>query len=431
MTDITLTDKQSAAISAIKDWFLNRTKEQRIYRLFGYAGTGKSTILKYALQELNLSMDGVTPDVVVCCFTGKAVMVLRKKNTPARTIHSTIYAVSEASDDEFAKVHDQIREIEKSMSGISGIDRITLDAMLKQKHQDLRDMKKPRFGLNDQSVIRDCKLVVLDECSQVGPDLAADIMSFGKPVLVLGDPGQLPPIRGEGYFTQATPDILLTEIHRQAQDSAIIRLATMARNGQYIPFGQHSELVWKMRQRDVEPEMLNHADVVATGMNATRLMLNNAMRRAHGRSTTIPLPEDRIMCLRNDNENGLINGMFLKLSEIEERDDMCFSAMIHTEDDEPIGPPRKDGTHRKFDIYTGHFLDHVMMDPDRNDRDWKIKKRLVECTFGNSATTYKLQGSGFRNIVYWDDGFGRTREMRCMQNYTAITRAEEGLLIAE
>lgn len=53
-----------------------------------------------------------------------------------------------------------------------------------------------------------------------------------RPILVLGDPGQLPPIKGEGAFTDAESDIMLTEIHRQAAESAIIRLATMAREGQ-------------------------------------------------------------------------------------------------------------------------------------------------------------------------------------------------------
>ena len=64
---------------------------------------------------------------------------------------------------------------------------------------------------------------------------------------MLGDPGQLPPIKGAGAFTEAAPDVMLTEIHRQAGESAIIRLATMARQGEPIPYGAHDDHVWKMR----------------------------------------------------------------------------------------------------------------------------------------------------------------------------------------
>ena len=115
-------------------------------------------------------------------------------------------------------------------------------------------MKKPRFALNPQSDAAHAKLIVLDEVSMVGEEMARDLMSFGKPILVLGDPGQLPPIKGEGAFTKDAPDIMLTEIHRQAGESAIIRLATMARQGEPIGFGQYDTFVWKMRKMDVTPE---------------------------------------------------------------------------------------------------------------------------------------------------------------------------------
>lgn len=92
MTDITPSDTQARAIAAIKDWFENRTHESQVYRLFGYAGSGKSTVLKFALDELGLEphrgdRDGgdCVPGVVTATFTGKAALVLRRKGTPART----------------------------------------------------------------------------------------------------------------------------------------------------------------------------------------------------------------------------------------------------------------------------------------------------------------------------------------------------------
>ena len=148
--------------------------------------------------------------------------------------------------------------------------------------QALSGMKKPRFALNPQSDAAHARLIVLDEVSMVGEEMARDLLSFKKPILVLGDPGQLPPINGEGAFTRDPPDVMLTEIHRQAGESAIIRLATMARQGEPIGFGCHDAHVWKMRKMDVTPEQALRGGQVICGKNATRLQLNNAMRAAAG-----------------------------------------------------------------------------------------------------------------------------------------------------
>ena len=77
----------------------------------------------------------------------------------------------------------------------------------------------------DEAPASEAKLIIIDECSMVDAELGRDLMSFGVPVLVLGDPAQLPPIQGGGYFTEAEPDAMLTEVHRQAFDNPIVRLS--------------------------------------------------------------------------------------------------------------------------------------------------------------------------------------------------------------
>ena len=208
-----------------------------MFRLFGYAGSGKTTVLKFALDELGLSphrsaKDGrCVPGVVTATFTGKAALVLTRKGTPARTIHSLIYSVIEATEEEIEEAARKIAMAEREALRLTGFARTTADAAIEAMRQGLSAMKHPRFALNPQSDAADARLIVLDEVSMVGEEMARDLMSFGKPILVLGDPGQLPPIRGEGAFTRDEPDVMLTEIHRQAAESAIIRLATMARRG--------------------------------------------------------------------------------------------------------------------------------------------------------------------------------------------------------
>ena len=165
-----------------------------------------------------------------------------------------IYSVTEATEEEIEAAAKTIREAEDAARRMSGFDRTTAEAAIEAMRQALSAMKHPRFALNPQSDAADARLIVLDEVSMVGDEMARDLMSFGKPILVLGDPGQLPPIKGEGAFTRDEPDVMLTEIHRQAAESAIIRVATMARKGEPIGFGVYAAHVAKLRKGDITPE---------------------------------------------------------------------------------------------------------------------------------------------------------------------------------
>lgn len=438
MTDITPSDSQAAAIGGIKHWYCNDTEAQQVFRLFGFAGSGKSTVLKFALEELGLEPhksggDGSScvPGVVTATFTGKAALVLRRKGTPARTIHSLIYSVIEATEEEVEEAKKKVEQAERDALRLAGFERTAAEAAIEAMRQGLAQMKRPRFALNPQSDAASAKLIVLDEVSMVGEEMARDLMSFKKPILVLGDPGQLPPIKGEGAFTRDPPDIMLTEIHRQAAESAIIRLATMARQGEPIGFGRYDDHVWKMRKLDVTPEQCLRGGQVICGMNATRLQLNNALRRAAGfDGGWLPTgPDEKIICLKNQNDLGLINGMFVTLRDIVDEGSHFFSATVIDEDGNPIGPPTSDGGRGRLRIYKGHFEDHIAFDKDRHDRDWKVKRQLTEATFGWAITGHKSQGSQWENVIVWDDGLGRSEQDRRRWLYTVITRAEKGLVI--
>ncbi|PCH72392.1 MAG: exodeoxyribonuclease V [Rhodobacteraceae bacterium] len=437
MTSFTPSAQQSAAIRLTREWFETRTHAQQVLRLFGYAGSGKSTVLKFVLDELGLSPHrsdregGCMPGVVTATFTGKAALVLSRKGTPARTIHSLIYSVSEATEEEIEAATRKVRAAEIEIRTLSGFDRTAAEAGIEAMRQALSAMKKPRFALNPESDAADARLIVLDEVSMVGEDMARDLMSFGKPILVLGDPGQLPPIKGAGAFTNVAPDIMLTEIHRQAAESAIIRLATMAREGQPIGFGSYDAHVAKMHKGDITPEQALCGGQLICGMNATRLQLNNGMRAAAGLGgTTIPSGAgEKIICLKNQNDLGLINGMFLTLEDIVDEGSLYFSAVVTDEDGRRVEPTDHKGRAGRLRIYKGHFEDHIAFDRDRNDRDWKDKKHLTEATYGWAITAHKAQGSQWENVIVWDDGLGRSELDRRRWLYTAITRAERGLVL--
>jgi exodeoxyribonuclease-5 len=206
----------------------------------------------------------------------------------------------------------------------------------------------------------------------------------------------------------------------------------MARQGEPIGFGRYDDHVWKMHKTDVTPEQALRGGQVICGLNATRLQLNNAMRRAAGFGDGGWLPSgpgEKIICLKNQNDLGLINGMFLSLSDIVDEGSHYLSAVVTDEDGNRIGAPQADGSRGRLRIYKGHFEDHVAFDRQRHDRDWKLKKGLTEATFGWAITGHKAQGSQFPTVVVWDDGLGRTELDRRRWLYTAITRAEWGLVI--
>lgn len=419
--------QQAAAIAAIENWFRRRTRDQQVFRLFGYAGTGKTTITRHAIGELGLEpMDrtGGAGGVLYAAFTGKAALVMTRKGTPASTIHSLIYKVSEATPEEIERVTRELETLRKGVRAMGPAERSFAETQIRRLELRLADIHQPRFILNEQSLVRDADLIVLDEVSMVGAEMASDLLAFGKPILVLGDPGQLPPIKGDGAFTDADPDVMLTDIHRQAETSAIIRLATLARQSMPIPYGEHDDFVWKMRRSDIGPHQFLKGGQVICGRNATRLFLNTAMKQAAGFPDAYPRGlGEKIICLKNRHDLGLVNGMFLDLSDIRDESPLAFSASVRTEDGTSV-PGRQW-------FYKGHFDDHVAYDAERLRRDWRDMRGLVESVWGYAITCHKAQGSQWENVIVYDDGLGRTAEDRARWLYTAITRAEQGLVILD
>src|ERR1051325_10116299 len=222
---------QDAALKAVAAWLKakpGRNNTPPVFRLFGYAGTGKTTLAKHIAA-------GVDGKVLFAAFTGKAASVMRQKGcVGASTIHSLIYRARESREE------------------------------------------PPSFDLWHDSPAAKARLIVIDECSMVDAELGRDLLSFGAPVLVLGDPAQLPPIQGGGFFTEQPPDAMLTEVHRQAADDPIIHLSMAVREGEWIEPGRYgdSEVV---RKASLDPARVLDADQVLLGRNATRRAYNGRM----------------------------------------------------------------------------------------------------------------------------------------------------------
>jgi exodeoxyribonuclease V len=359
--------QQDQALQAISAWHKAARKGRGapLFRLFGYAGTGKTTLAKHIAEDIE-------GDVLFAAFTGKAAAVMRDKGCgEAQTLHSLIYRARETKTEE------------------------------------------PSFVLNRSSDVKKASLVIIDECSMVDSELGNDLMSFGVPVLVLGDPAQLPPVKGGGFFTEAEPDIMLTEVHRQAVDNPIIRLSMLAREGESLPYGEFGESR-VIPRADINAETILAADQVLVGRNETRRRYNMRIRQLRGFTDTMPAQEEKLVCLRNNRQKGLLNGSTwtVKLAS-ERRGDLI---QLRVAPDEGTGPSVK------VAVLT------AMFEGRGEEIPWEIRRHTDEFDYGYALTVHKAQGSQWDRLVLFDESFA-FREHRARWLYTAVTRAAKALTV--
>src|SRR5262249_58130307 len=130
--------------------------------------------------------------------------------------------------------------------------------------------------INLDSLARRTQLIVIDEASMVNEKIGRDLLRFGVPIIVIGDPAQLPPVEGAGFFTTDEPDFMLTEIHRQARDSPIIKMATIVREGGLLPVGDYGDGSRVIHLNDYKDYRDVPVDQILVGRNVTRRNINSA-----------------------------------------------------------------------------------------------------------------------------------------------------------
>lgn len=395
-----LSIQQGQAKDKVVEWYNGGASSPQVFRLFGYAGTGKTTIAKDVVASLSAR-------AVFGAYTGKAASVLRKKGNPANTIHSLIYKVNEPDEE---KIHDLKQKLEECK----------VPALRKALQREFEEANKPTFSLRDKDELKDIDLIVIDEVSMVGEQLGQDLLSFDKKILVLGDPAQLPPIDGGGFFTSAKPDFLLTEIHRQARDNPIITMATLVRQGHRLKKGSYGDS--KCIDRREENEDPSNFEQLIVGLNRTRKDWNARYRDLFGWTSSTPEQGEKVICLKNNKERGLLNGTQWRVGQAEDRGYAIAMEIFPWE--EEYDPTKR-----------GLLVEAHQFDTDFKQLMWYERSKAEEFDFGYAITCHKAQGSQWKTVYIANESYvfaGRNGKPDYSRNwlYTALTRAEERVVVA-
>jgi exodeoxyribonuclease-5 len=379
--EITPTEEQFQAIKEIKKWFNTKKNRKPYFSMLGVAGTGKSSIIPFIIDELKLNEN----TAAVCSFTGKAALVLKRRGISfAKTIHQTIYDI---------KIN-----------------------VLPDGKKEVVFRRKKRLDKT--------KLIIVDEASMIDQKIHNDLSSYRLPILYIGDPFQLPPISGN-WNVMEQADFEIKTILRQAKENPIIRAADLIRRGEIIPYCS-SELFTKIPHSKFEFGMLKNYEQIAVGKNNEREEFNNRYRREilniHGNN---PQPGEKLVVLHNNYFENLFNGQCVFLGEHCSMTKQKNQYYYHLEYIDEL---------ELTDVVcalTSNGYKHGLFTLGLSTDDFsEHEKDIIHADFGYALTVHKMQGSQWNSVAVFDKGFGIWQKgLHERWLYTAITRAKEKVLI--
>jgi len=388
-----LTNKQE---EGLKEALIRYNNQEKFVTISGYAGTGKSTLVRFIIEALDVEES----KVAYATYTGKAAEVLRKKgNKNAMTLHRLLY-----------------NSIPRRGGGFIRIPKKFLEYTV----------------------------IVVDECSMVPKSMIELLLAHKVFVIFLGDPFQLPMIdKTESHTLLDKPHVFLDQIMRQAEESEIIRLTMKIREEKTIDFSKGNEVIVIPKKELVTGHLL-WADNIICATNATRHAVNRQVRSLLGYEGELQDGE-KIIIKRNYwddcNEDGdaLVNGTI---------------GIVHTPFDSFIQIPGyiKNDRHRipiimaEFTPDGGKTFGTIDFDKDYmlNETpcvDWRVAYQIgkmrnklgdilpKQATYGYALTCHASQGSEWEKVLVMEESFPFDKKEHARWLYTAATRAAEKLVL--
>lgn len=359
-----------------------------LYLTNDFIVTHNTTLVSYFIDRLGLKLK----NVLFVAYMGKAASILQRKGLPATTIHSAIYDFTEkiARDPE--------------------TNKIILTESGKPKMEKCFSLK---LNLNKK-----IKLIVVDEASMVDKKVAEDLKSFGVPIVALGDLDQLPPVFGKPYFLDH-PNVVLTQIMRQAEGDPIVWLASQVREGKPLNYGRYGKSS-VIHKQEIEYEHFKNADMVITGTNRLRYNINRYFREEIMNIKRLDYPHlnEKVICRKN-NWNKCVDDVYLTNGtcgyvENIQRGSFNGKTMIMDFRADFLTNPFK---RIKFDY------NHMYAIPgDENNKITPMGYLYDKMEYAYAITCHSAQGSQYDNVTYLHEDFMSSEDNRKLL-YTAITRA--------
>lgn len=289
----------------------------QIFMLKGYAGSGKTTILKGLVEYLN----AVEKDFALMAPTGRAAKVIREKTgQEAYTIHKSIYS------------YEAMVEIEEGDS-----------FYYYYKIRNNVDVAGKIFIVDEASMLSDAKSE--GEFFRFGSShLLSDLISYTRvaqpnvnsKIIFVGDPCQLPPVGDNSSkafeasylkdkFNLSSDETEMKEVKRQGGGSGILRAAAKIRKSISARFFNDFNL--RSNGKDIlNPTYETFLDtwqdaaspkIIIASKNKTCLDLNLQIRERRFGNADLPVQKSDIVIMGGNNyRKGIFNGEFAVINEV-------------------------------------------------------------------------------------------------------------------
>ena len=376
-----------------------------IFRLFGLAGSGKTTC-SVAIKSL-----GLRPLYV--SFTNRAVSVLVDKGCyPAKTVHSILYDCI-PSDSSLSNSEEAARQayLDAAMAGVPVEERPPLPSVKEGMGWQMRD----KADLLAAVAGYDC--IVVDEASMIGKRMGRDLLKIGLPIFGIGDPGQLKPVGDEPFFDPRRPDVLLTEVLRTDGD-ILDAAAHVRRGGSFTDLPPGKDYVVA---RKALPEWFE-ADQVLCGIHAKRRELNKHIRKLRGYSGLVPEIGEKLCVVTNHKVHEVTNGSLWIVTAAAQRGDYVIMDLLE------YAPRKSPDTLETREDIPMHLSCLAQDIKDKNDMSIEVRPSSIFATWGYALSVHKAQGSEWNTVLLFDDSTVFRNEER-QWKYTGATRAAKKLYI--
>lgn len=406
--DIILSKDQKIAINGLTkniEMMRDKTFHNKFTSLSGYAGVGKTFLTSYLAQRIYKNGESIA----FCALTGKAASVLRDKLEKANALYST--------------------------SSVSTIHSLIYIPVVDKKGK-VSWIKKPNIEHD---------IIIIDEASMVNKELFKDLLTYNKPIVCIGDAGQLPAIGTEINLVRDA-DYKLTKIHRQCEDSPIIKMSLKARTDGILSRKTYGKtaiktsfifdpISQKIINNFIKKYACNIDSQMLCGMHYTRVKLNNMVRNTFNKTKEYAEVNEKIVCQTNDRNNEVYNGTHATVVEIINEDDSFIEMHVRIAENNrlytTIASKKLFGLTKYDDVETFLQTDDFI---DKLERFMKTSKsdNFNHWDFGYALTTHRAQGSEWENVLLFEEyNQFQTKDIRKRWLYTGITRAKTKLAVIE